>query len=57
MLGNNWEESYRQLFQVYDDVDFVLVTPNGRYKTHDSWKACTNFRQISHRDMVVEADL
>jgi hypothetical protein len=57
MLGNNWGESYRQLFQVYDDVDFVLVTPNGRYKTHDSWKACTNFRQISHRDMVLEADL
>ena len=57
MLGNNWEESYRQLFQVYDDVDFVLVTPNGRYKTHDSWKSCANFRQISHRDMVLEADL
>ncbi len=57
MLGNNWEESYRQLFKVYDDVDFVLVTPNGRYTVKDSWKACTNFRQISHRDMVLEADL
>jgi N-acyl-D-aspartate/D-glutamate deacylase len=57
MLGNNWEESYLQLFNVYDDVDFVSVTPNGRYKTHDSWLACANFRQISHRDMVVEADL
>jgi len=55
--GNNWEESYLQLFQVYDDVDFVLVTPNGRYTVKDSWKNCTNFRQISHRDMVLEADL
>jgi hypothetical protein len=57
MLGNNWEESYLQLFQVYDDVDFILVTPNGRYTVKDSWRACANFRQISHRDMVLEADL
>jgi len=57
ITGNNWEESYRQLFQVYDDVDFILVTPSGRYTVKDSWKSCTNFRQISHRDMVLEADL
>jgi hypothetical protein len=57
ITGNNWEESYLQLFQVYDDVDFVLVTPNGRYTVKDSWKARPNFRQISHRDMVLEADL
>jgi hypothetical protein len=55
--GHNWEESYLQLFQVYDDVDFVLVTASGRHNTFDSWRACTNFRQISHRDMVLEADL
>lgn len=57
ITGNNWEESYRQLFQIYDDVDFVLVTSSGRYATFDSWKDCTNFRQISYRDMVLEADL
>lgn len=57
MSGNNWEESYLQLFNVYDDVDFVLVTSSGRYKTFDSWKNCTNFRQISFRSMVLEADL
>jgi len=57
MLGNNWEESYLQLFRVYDDVDFVLVTPTGRYTVKDSWKFSTNFRQISYRDMVLEADL
>lgn len=57
ITGNSWEESYLQLFQTYDDVDFVLVTPNGRYTVKNSWKACANFRQISHRDMVIEADL
>ena len=57
VTGHNWEESYLQLFQVYDDVDFVLVTATGRHNTFDSWRACTNFRQISHRDMVLEADL
>lgn len=57
VTGHNWEESYLQLFQIYDDVDFALVTDSGRYNTFDSWQACTNFRQISHRDMVLEADL
>lgn len=57
MSGNNWEESYRQLFNIYDDVDFVLVTSNGRFPIAQSWKYCANFRQISHRDMVLEADL
>jgi hypothetical protein len=57
VIGHNWEESYLQLFQVYDDVDFVLVTATGRHNTFYSWRACTNFRQISHRDMVLEADL
>lgn len=57
ITGNNWDESYKQVFDVYDDVDFALVTPNGRYKIEDSWKTCTNFRQISYRDMVLEADL
>ena len=57
ITGHNWEESYLQLFQIYDDVDFVLVTETGRHNTFDSWRACTNFRQISHRDMVLEADL
>jgi hypothetical protein len=57
ITGHNWEESYLQLFQVYNDVDFILVTASGRHNTFDSWRACTNFRQISHRDMVLEADL
>jgi hypothetical protein len=57
ITGHNWEESYLQLFQVYDDVDFALVTNSGRHNTFDSWRDCTNFRQISHRDMVLEADL
>lgn len=57
LSGHSWEESYLQLFQVYDDVDFVFVTPSGRSTTYASWTACANFRQISFRDMVLEADL
>ena len=55
--GANNAQSYKQIFDIYDDVDFALVTPNGNMQTHEGWKTCPNFRQISHRDMVVEADL
>lgn len=57
LTGNSWDKSYSQLFRVYDDVDFVLVTPSGKYPTNAAWKKYANFRQISFRAMVLETDL
>ena len=46
-----------QLFNVYNDVDFVWVTPWGRSTMHEKLKWVANYRQISHRDFVLECDL
>lgn len=54
---SKWIQNRRQLFDVYDDVDWVWVTPYGRSTMPELLKYCTNLRQISFRDMVLEADL
>lgn len=57
LRGANSCPAYKQIFNTYNDVDFALVTPNGEMRTYEEWKTCPNFRQISHRQMVLEADL
>jgi hypothetical protein len=45
------------IFETYTDVDFVRVMP-AKYSTiPEAWKYITNFRQISTREFVLEADL
>lgn len=46
-----------QLCNVYNDVDFVWVTPHGRNTVPESLKWVTNHRQISYRDFIIECDL
>lgn len=55
--NQKWIDNRQQLFNVYDDVDFVWVTPHGRNAVPESLKWCQNHRQISFRDFVLEADL
>ena len=45
------------LINTYNDVDFVWVTKAGRVTMPDEWKALVNFRQISFRQFVIEANL
>ena len=45
------------IFDTYNDVDFVRVMPTQYASMPEAWKYCTNLRQISFRDMVLEADL
>ena len=52
-----WITNRRQLFDVYDDVDWVWVTPHGSNLIPESWKYCSNFRQINFRQLVLECDL
>ena len=54
---NKWVQNRKQLFDVYDDVDFVWVTPFGRNLIPEDLKWCGNYRQISFRDFVLECDL
>ena len=52
ILSDTWITNRIELFNLYDDVDFIWVTPRGRSTVPESHKYCTNFRQISHRDFV-----
>ena len=54
---NKWVQNRKQLFDVYDDVDFVWVTPFGRNLIPEDLKWCGNYRQISFRYLVLECDL
>lgn len=53
----SWRQNQVTVFNTYTDVDFVFVTETGRASIPESWKYCLNLRQISCRDMVLEADL
>jgi hypothetical protein len=57
ILSDKWIANRVELFNLYDDVDFVWVTHRGTNTVPESHKYCTNFRQISHRDFVLETDL
>jgi len=47
----------QKIFETYYDVDFVRVMPGKYSAIPEAWKYCTNFRQISFREFVLEADL
>lgn len=51
------DATMRQIFDVYDDVDFVRVMPSEYSAMPESWKYVTNLRQISFRQFVLDADL
>ena len=52
-----WIDNRKSLFDAYDDVDWVWVTPHGRNLLPETLKYCSNLRQISFRDLVLECDL
>jgi len=55
--SEKWVQNRTKLFTVYDDVDWVWVTQCGTSTVPESIKSCQNFRQISFRNFVTEADL
>lgn len=57
VTSDKWTVNRKMLFDTYDDVDFVYVSQNGRMRVPQLWKECVNFRQISYRNFVLEADL
>jgi hypothetical protein len=52
-----WILNKQQLFDTYDDVDWVWVTPCGTNLIPEEWKHCQNIRQINFRQLVLECDL
>lgn len=52
-----YENSMLQVFQTYNDVDFVFVNKTGKGAIPESWKYCLNFRRLNLRQFVLEADI
>lgn len=55
--SSEWIKNRKQLFDVYNDVDFVWVTPKGTNLIPEELKPCLNLRQINIRQFVLECDL
>jgi hypothetical protein len=55
--GEFFARSLHDVMSTYDDVEFIRIMPSTTYWMHDSWKPLLNFRQISYRDFVLEADV
>jgi len=57
--GNDafYERAMLQIFNLYNEVEFVRVSPTANYYMPESWKYCVNLRQITFRNFVIEADL
>ncbi len=54
---HEWINNRKQLFDVYNDVDWVWVTPKGTNLIPEPLKHCLNFRQIDFRQLILECDL
>lgn len=50
-------KSLVNVVQTYEDVDFVRVMPTAKWWVHESLKVLPNFRQLSFREFVLEADI
>jgi hypothetical protein len=57
VYDTKWVFDKRVLFDTFNDVEFVRVTERGRDTIPESWKYCTNFRQISFINFMSEADV
>lgn len=55
--NEKWINNRVQVCNVYNDVDFVWVTPYGKNTVPEKLKWVENHRQISFRDFVIECDL
>lgn len=54
--GALWEKQCKEVFDTYENVDFVRVVP-GTDSMPESWKYCPNVRQISSRQFISECDI
>ena len=54
--GDRWKANFRQLAQVYNDVEFVFVHKTA-WPVATEWRDLVNVRSVSYRDFVLEANL
>ena len=52
-----WIRAQAEVMQVYNDVDWVIVSEAGTRPLPEEWKYIPNLRSVSYRDWTLEADL
>jgi hypothetical protein len=52
-----WTSSLYSIMKLYDDVEFIRVAPTSTFRSPEAWKYLLNYRTISFRQFVLEADL
>ena len=52
-----WTGSLYSIMKLYDDVEFIRVAPTNTFRSPEPWKYLLNYRTISFRQFVLEADL
>ena len=57
ILDGKWINDRKQVFDTYSETEFIRVTQFNTERIPELWKYCTNFRQISHTEFVLEASL
>ena len=52
-----WTQAMLQVFNTYNDVDFVRVAPTADFRMPELWKYVVNLRQITYNEFTYEVDL
>lgn len=57
ILEDYWIQSLNLVMETYSDTEFIRVAPTDSFRTPELWKYRLNFRTISFRQFVLEADI
>lgn len=52
-----WANALAEVMKTYSDTEFIRVAPTSTFRTPEPWKYLLNFRTITFRQFVLEADL
>lgn len=52
-----WVDALKIVMDTYDNTEFIRVAPTTNFRTPEAWKYNINFRTISFRQFVLEADI
>lgn len=55
--SSKWEDQCMQIFNAYNNIEFIRVMPSAAASMPEQWKYAANLRQIEWRQFVSEVDL
>lgn len=55
--STKWEDQCMQVFNAYNNIEFIRVMPTSAARMPEQWKYAVNLRQIEWRQFVSEVDL